>query len=388
MKYKDSNGNIKELILRGNFNNVLTKDNSISYTPSGDYNPATKKYVDDATFIYVFNIQDDTPEIKQKNLDIINKYFADTNTNKRLMADTDGLKMDFDMIFTEGSFWGLSYSYLSPVGSGNGGSIFFGMIESEDGTSYTHSKKISQLVGALDVLMKANTEAFTPTLDYHPATKKYVDDSITTMYRFKYRFSETAEQKQENIDIIKSYLNNVSNNKKFIFDVISSNGSVNYSIEAGIVTSNVASKTLNASGTLMFYDQMGYVGVLSTNLTYSNETYTVGGFESMLVTGNQLEKLLEDKLYPMDITNNTLTLNRNKYQSASITNDTTIILPTTTEFTEIHLYFSTTTDLTITIPVGVKWQTQPSFLANKTYEIIFTYIDPTIGWLGNVIQYN
>jgi hypothetical protein len=28
-------------------NNVLTKDNTISFTPSGDYNPATKKYVDD-----------------------------------------------------------------------------------------------------------------------------------------------------------------------------------------------------------------------------------------------------------------------------------------------------------------------------------------------------
>lgn len=27
-------------------NNVITKDNITSYTPSGDYNPATKTYVD------------------------------------------------------------------------------------------------------------------------------------------------------------------------------------------------------------------------------------------------------------------------------------------------------------------------------------------------------
>ena len=27
--------------------NYLAKDNSTSYTPSGNYNPATKKYVDD-----------------------------------------------------------------------------------------------------------------------------------------------------------------------------------------------------------------------------------------------------------------------------------------------------------------------------------------------------
>lgn len=30
-------------------NNVITKDNTTSFTPSGDYNPATKKYVDDTT---------------------------------------------------------------------------------------------------------------------------------------------------------------------------------------------------------------------------------------------------------------------------------------------------------------------------------------------------
>lgn len=28
------------------------------------------------------------------------------------------------------------------------------------------------------VLYKTNTDTFTPTADYHPATKKYVDDNI------------------------------------------------------------------------------------------------------------------------------------------------------------------------------------------------------------------
>ena len=32
-----------------NSSDVLTKTNTTSYTPTGDYNPATKKYVDDAT---------------------------------------------------------------------------------------------------------------------------------------------------------------------------------------------------------------------------------------------------------------------------------------------------------------------------------------------------
>lgn len=33
---------------KANTSDVLTKTNTTSYTPSADYNPATKKYVDDA----------------------------------------------------------------------------------------------------------------------------------------------------------------------------------------------------------------------------------------------------------------------------------------------------------------------------------------------------
>jgi hypothetical protein len=33
---------------KANTNDVLTKTNTTSYTPSANYNPATKKYVDDS----------------------------------------------------------------------------------------------------------------------------------------------------------------------------------------------------------------------------------------------------------------------------------------------------------------------------------------------------
>ena len=32
--------------------NVLLKDNTVSFTPTGNYNPATKKYVDDMPTTY------------------------------------------------------------------------------------------------------------------------------------------------------------------------------------------------------------------------------------------------------------------------------------------------------------------------------------------------
>lgn len=40
----------------------------------------------------------------------------------------------------------------------------------------------SGLVSTLrgEVLTKSNTTSYTPTSDYHPSTKKYVDDSVST----------------------------------------------------------------------------------------------------------------------------------------------------------------------------------------------------------------
>ena len=40
-------------------NNVLEKDNNDEYIPEADYNPATKKYVDESTSAIVNNIIND-----------------------------------------------------------------------------------------------------------------------------------------------------------------------------------------------------------------------------------------------------------------------------------------------------------------------------------------
>lgn len=48
-----------------------------------------------------------------------------------------------------------------------------------------------QLVKDSDVLTKTNTSSFTPTGDYQPATKKYVDDSISTARSFGYMMGLT-----------------------------------------------------------------------------------------------------------------------------------------------------------------------------------------------------
>lgn len=86
----------------------------------------------------------------------------------------------------------------------------------------------------------------------------------------------------------------------------------------------------------------------------------------------------------LTIDNNTLNLTTDKWQQVNMTNNTTINLPQVNDFTEIHLFFTTTEALTLIFP-SIKWQTGINIEANKTYEFIFTYINNS--WLGGMIQY-
>ena len=79
-----------------------------------------------------------------------------------------------------------------------------------------------------------------------------------------------------------------------------------------------------------------------------------------------------------------LNITQDKYQYADIIDNTRIMLPRVTDFTEIHLFFITTSALTLTFP-NIKWQTTPNIEANKTYEFIFTYMNNT--WLGGYLKY-
>ncbi len=104
-----------------------------------------------------------------------------------------------------------------------------------------------------------------------------------------------------------------------------------------------------------------------------------------VVTKKYLDDKINNTLVTTNISGTTLSLTTDKYQTATIVNGTEITLPAVTSFTKIHLFFSTTADLTLTLPT-CKWQNGniPTISANKTYEFIFTY---TTEWLGVVIVY-
>lgn len=90
-----------------------------------------------------------------------------------------------------------------------------------------------------------------------------------------------------------------------------------------------------------------------------------------------------------EITNDgtTLALTTDKYQFASaLVTGVEITLPTIllNTVTELHLFFLAQEDLTLILP-NCKWQSEPSFTANKYYELIFTYFNDE--WLGGVVEY-
>lgn len=94
-----------------------------------------------------------------------------------------------------------------------------------------------------------------------------------------------------------------------------------------------------------------------------------------------------EQLKGASIVGSRVQLTTDKYQYCdNITDGTEIVLPTTSSFTEIHLFIKPTSAISLVLP-SAKYQNSPTIEANKVYEFIFTYVNSTIGWLGGVVVY-
>lgn len=176
--------------------NVLTKTNTTSYTPTNDYNPSTKKYVDDAVAninIHMYTIT--TTKSFMDNYinfetDVINKMTEIVNKNldtgfELYIVDTSGMTFRFDICMRTPS--DTSNSSTSVIGYGLGRQFynivrrFIVQYSAKDGL-YTFSQFISDGTQIVtfnnEVLTRDNTGVYTPTGNYNPATKKYVDDQV------------------------------------------------------------------------------------------------------------------------------------------------------------------------------------------------------------------
>ena len=213
--------------------NYLAKNNTIAYAPTGDYNPATKRYVDTSIsnlFIpsKVSQLTNDSNYVT-KTTSVLDNYYTKTNTyTKRevealIGAGGGGGTSDYNGLSNQPSINGVTltgdktaadlklagifqYSVMPTAGP-----AYEYQIAQYTGHSYTQSNSqgepymmghfyvctsyisldgpggwvwAEQRVQDVDLsnyLSKQNYTEYTPTGNYNPATKKYVDDAIATV---------------------------------------------------------------------------------------------------------------------------------------------------------------------------------------------------------------
>jgi hypothetical protein len=236
-----TNGTAKALVAKYTFvdaANVLQKNNTTAYTPTQHYHPATKKYVDNSGWYKVYNlglnVADKTgvlllweAEKDEYNATVYRGIMmgslctiplngiTQTGTIPLVSMFASFRKSDenneIDFIYAKGSsgirvapatviYNNKDYTalqievsgeadiknfvgyfdrpplltwvpYLEETGSGE-------VILNEEINNNIDVSAAKELVGSSDVLTKTNTSAYTPTKDYQPSTKKYVDTAI------------------------------------------------------------------------------------------------------------------------------------------------------------------------------------------------------------------
>ena len=188
----------------------LSSDNTIMYVPTSDYNPATKKYVDDTISakggdklhdynIYTITLDDynlkgtfptitDTTTLAKFDeilTDIYKKRITAnaTHDNAFLIVYSQSDTFIFRISTIGSSYCNLYGTYIEQPIDHNGytRSYQFNITGTLDATAQTFkTTKVKFDRNSVRLLLTNNTLSYTPTEDYNPATKKYVDDSIST----------------------------------------------------------------------------------------------------------------------------------------------------------------------------------------------------------------
>lgn len=181
-----------DLTFTGESEYLILKNNTAEYEVIGDYNPAHKKYVDEAVVANSYKVlPGEVLEITQDMAsdDIFAKFggksayldfVKNTSTNSIIRVEGGALCVASMISYTNDNTSTLDIQTL-----GLNASQYIRVTVSGGIASALTAKYI--FVNESDVLTKNNTSAYTPTRHYHPATKAYADDigygrtiSITT----------------------------------------------------------------------------------------------------------------------------------------------------------------------------------------------------------------
>lgn len=141
--------------------NYLAKDNTTEFTPTADYNPSTKKYVDD----------------KFSSVPLIDSY---TKTEVDTKLANYLAKNNLTEYTPTSDYHPATKKFVETVVSSIDMSGYYNKTDIDTKFSDYYNKN-SIDVKLYNYISKTNTTAFTPTENYHPATKKYVDDKSATV---------------------------------------------------------------------------------------------------------------------------------------------------------------------------------------------------------------
>lgn len=233
----------------------------------------------------------------------------------------------------------------------------------------------------------------TPTEDKDLVTKKYVDDSrdnlVSNIYGNNiYNFQITEDE----FNSLCNLLYNDGNNKIALNSI--SSDTLNTIIDGhtwyNAISFNkkiILKVKSTGSGGLVVYTKYE-----STDGYVNYELLSLKSNESNIVTiscTSFIEYNYNDNITNLGILNNKVNIQKGtKNQYINATKDFELVLPNVTEYIEIHLYLTPSSTVSITFPPSIKWKDVPTIEANKVYEIIFKYINETIGWIGEYKIYN
>ena len=155
--------------------NTLTLTNTTPFTPTADYHPATKKYVDDNCIPYQpfpsgLDTSHTTPNfitsIRALNLPAGSTYLGGVTLTD--MPFQGNAEVEIYVYPNNVIYLILRSANVSPY-----------MWECNSHT-YRGWEAVGKAYADTNFLKKDNSVSYTPSGDYNPATKKYVDDAITT----------------------------------------------------------------------------------------------------------------------------------------------------------------------------------------------------------------
>ena len=232
-----------------------------------------------------------------------------------------------------------------------------------------------------------------PTEDKDLVTKKYVDDSrdnlVSNIYGNNiYNFQITEDE----FNSLCNLLYNDRNNKIALNSISSDtlNAIIDGDAWYNAISFNkkiILKVKSTGSGGLVLYTKYE-----STDGYVNYELLSLKSNESNIVTISYtsfIEYNYNDNITNLGILNNKVNIQKGtKNQYINATKDFELVLPNVTEYIEIHLYLTPSSTVSITFPPSIKWKDAPTIEANKVYEIIFKYINETIGWIGEYKIYN